>query len=274
MRLLGLFLVVLVAVPMAGAQSIADQIWGPGEEGRLERWRVAETNIEDPSTSHMFSFTWFDFSPYENAIPQSILFTDVRTTYTFSAASDGTWNVTLEMNKGIEVTDCYWHVTTLDPGGFLGDDLPLYPNFPLPCSASVVLPENEVVTVWINRTVLSGTPDEPVDEHVVFVADRGDFIVTSQPTNFEALTGVTGVEFLVFLAVITMTVVIWSRSRDELVQMFCGVLLIFFSAIAILLGVTYQVFLQGWIAFGAVLGLLGVYLIVRQSIEWITENRG
>lgn len=266
-QVLALALCALVMAPLAGGQSTADLIWSEGQGGRLETWRVLEKNIEDPSTSHQFNSTWLDFSPYDNAVPQSLILLEFSITYTMVLGSDGSWNVTVESDS-FTLQDCFWHLTSVNPGGFLSGDFVAYPNYDVQCAAAVVIPEDSVFNVWINRTVLTGSPDSPTDVHITVKGDRGDFIVTSQPNAFEQLTGVGGIEFLAFLAVITLAVVLWSRSKDDIVQMFCGIILGLFGAIAISLHASWV----GWVPFGAMLAVLGIYFIIRSVIDWITDK--
>lgn len=85
---------------------------------------------------------------------------------------------------------------------------------------------------------------------------------------FETLTGVSGWEFLAFLGVVVVSILFWSRSKDEIVQVFSGAFLVFAGALAISM---YAAWI-GWMAFGAVLAVLGCYFIIRSGLDALTNN--
>lgn len=85
---------------------------------------------------------------------------------------------------------------------------------------------------------------------------------------FEALTGVDGQSFLIFLAVIVLAILFWSRSTDEIVQIFSGVVLALAGAVAIAMYAAWT----GWVPFGAVLVVLGAYFIIKSGLEALTSN--
>lgn len=85
---------------------------------------------------------------------------------------------------------------------------------------------------------------------------------------FESLTGVGGWEFIVFLAIIVLAVLFWSRSKDEIVQIFSGVILALAGAVAIAMYAAWM----GWVPFGAVLAVLGTYFIIRSTIDALTDG--
>lgn len=201
----------LLLVPPTTAQTTADLIWEQGELGEIVRYRVVEQNIEDTSLSHEVQGNWLDFTPYEKAIPQSIMFVEIHATYTMQLASDGVWNVTVETSNGHLLDNCYYHVTTVAPGGFLEGDLVAYATYTVKCATIGTATDDAPFTLWVNRTILTGTPDTPLDSHITVVVDRGDFIVTSQKTDFELLTNLTAFEFAFIFALLLFGLWLWGR---------------------------------------------------------------
>ena len=86
---------------------------------------------------------------------------------------------------------------------------------------------------------------------------------------FESVTALGGWEFLAFLSVIGLAVMFWSRSRDEIVQLFSGLLLVLMGAVGISLYADWI----AWLGFGSSLVVLGAYFIIRSSMEWVAEAK-
>lgn len=171
-------LALLLALPAAVGQTTEELIWSDGEEGQLMRWRIEEFNENNggaPSFSN--NVTWLKFSSHEKAIPQSILFVEIRFTATLQGTDDGDWNYTFETNTNTTWIDCSWILPTRDPGA-LGGSPVSYATFSVSCANTLdVISEDEEFTWWINRTVESGSPDVPLAQHLSIRMDRGDFVV-------------------------------------------------------------------------------------------------
>jgi len=73
---------------------------------------------------------------------------------------------------------------------------------------------------------------------------------------------------LLFVIVTTVAVFFWSKSKDEVVQIFMPVMLLFFAAIAIGMGEDWA----GWVPFGVIMALLGCYMIIRTGWERFGEQ--
>lgn len=94
------------------------------------------------------------------------------------------------------------------------------------------------------------------------VESDGDLIV---PTNFETLTGVSAFEFMVLLGILFLAVLFWSRSTDFLIKFTVGILCFIPAIIWMLLFV--KVGWKGDLAFAAISGALGGYLLVRAGMD-------
>lgn len=218
-------LAILVASMPVAAQDTSDLIWGTGETGELLTWRILEDNLEGVTVTSTGTFSWLKFHPYENAVPQGLLLIDITATYTFIQDGDGTWAFTFETDQGLDWSECFWHVTTVNPGGFLAGDLVAYATYNVRCATAAVLVEDATVTYWINRTVLSGAPASLEDQHISVTGDRGDFVIMSQPTSFELLTGLTASEFLIIVPGLPLLgIYLWTR-KDLGIQLF-GIVLV------------------------------------------------
>lgn len=85
----------------------------------------------------------------------------------------------------------------------------------------------------------------------------------AQPSGFESVIGANALEFLLFWIIVAMAVFFWSRSKDEVVQIFMALLLMFAGAIAISL---YAAWI-GWVPMGLVIAVLGAYMLIRTGME-------
>lgn len=267
----GLLVVLFCSLLVAPSVNAAhpDLVFGPGVEGELLRYQIRD--ITNSSTGGFTSdFDFLKLHTYDIGPGGSILRINVQATYAVLLSSDGSWLFELFVD-GVAVEDCHFIFPTVNPGGFLSGDLPVYPSYDVECTIPPPITsgweEDENIPVLWQRSVFSGSPDEPSSSTVSIVFEREDFILTHSDTAFESLTGATALEFLLFLAVIGLTLMFWSRSKDEVVQIFCALLLFLFSAVAISLRAEWV----PWLAFGAVLGVLGGYLLVRSAIDWFNE---
>lgn len=267
-RLMAVLLVLLFLPSNAGATH-AELVFGAGNEGELIRYQIRD--ITNSSTGGFTSdFQFLKLHTFDLGPGGSIIRVNVQATYAIILASDGEWLFELFVD-GKAVEDCHFIFPTVAPGGFLQGDLPVYPSYDVECTIpptdTALWVDDQVLPVEWRRTALSGNPDIPASSTVSIVFEREDFILTHTDTAFEDLTGATALEFLLFLAVIGLTLLFWSRSKDEVVQVFCALLLFLFSAVAISLRGEWV----AWVPFGAVLGVLGGYLLLRSALDWFNE---
>lgn len=203
---LSLFLAVFAlfgvcVVPLGASQTTEDQIWQPGEEGELMRWRIEEFNENNGgAASFSNNVTWLKFSSLEKAIPQSILFVEIRFTATIQSTGDGDWNYTFETNTNTTWEDCSWILPTRDPG-VVGGSPVAYATFSVSCANTIDnFTEDNQFTWWINRTADSGNPDVPLAQHLSIRMDRGEFVVYPMDLNITNLE--TYLPIVLFLALV------------------------------------------------------------------------
>lgn len=94
-------------------------------------------------------------------------------------------------------------------------------------------------------------------------------------TAFATLTGFTGSEFAAILALAVVGVILWLRSTDVGIRAFGGVLPMVAGALVLLLTLQEGVatLWHGSIGLGAILVILGGYLIVRLFLDDFLEKR-
>lgn len=268
--ILAFLVLALMLVPATQAAHLQDVLFGEGNQGETIRYQIRD--ITNTSTGGFTSsFDNFKLHSYELAPGGTVMRINVQATYSIVLANDGRWLFELFVD-GSAVEDCNFLLPTRNPGGFLAGDLPVYPSYDVECtlppSITGAWEEDENISVEWVRSIESGAPDQPDTSVVSIVFDREDFILTHSETAFEELTGLSGPEFLVFIAVIGLTILLWSKSKDEVVQLFSGCLLILFGVIGIGLRDEWS----AWIAFGAVMAIVGSYLVVRSGIDWFSED--
>lgn len=259
----------LLLAPAVQGLSLEDSLFGVGNDGETMRYQIGDiTNSTVGGFSDEFQFLKLHTKELGDA--GSVLRINVQATFSFLLSSDGVWNYQLLID-GNAVPDCEFLVQTHNPGGFLAGDLAVYPSYDVECTLSGAAVsgwnESQMIDLEWQRSVFSGSPDVPDGAVVGIVIEREDFVITSTPSAFEELTGATGIEFLVFLVVITVAVVLWSRATDEIVQVFTSVLLMFFGSIAI----SFYSLWIGWVPFGAAIAVLGGYMLLRSVIDWFKE---
>jgi len=263
----------ILAVPSVQADHL-DDVFGEGGEGQTIRYQ-----IRDITNSTLGGFTsdltFFRLHTFDLAPGGTIVRANVQATFAMNPTNDGEFLYQLIVD-GQDVEDCHFILPVVAPGGFLQGDLVVYPSYDVECTISPALTASwdneEVISVEWERTIISGSPDDPVASTVSIVFDREDFILTPTPngsgTAFESLTGVTGLEFTLFVLVIGLGVVLWSRSKDPIVQLFSSLLVILFGSI----GVSLYAEWVGWIPMGSAMIILGGYMILRSTLDTLTEG--
>lgn len=151
------------------------------------RWPVESLSDGSNDNSISGTSTFLKLNPLEPAINQSIIFVDIWIVPSFRSTSDGIWNYSFEatLNGVGEWSTCWAHIATIQAGGVLAGDLITVPSIPLRCDTlvTVELDEEPQFTWWLNRTVFSGNPDEPSEQHVSIKMDRGEFVVYPMDIN-------------------------------------------------------------------------------------------
>ncbi len=163
---------------------------------------------------------------------------------------------TFETNFG---QSCSWETR-------IGSNLQaLNDNKQIVCFNGVVVESD--TNFWINITASSGgNPIQSVNYGIILT--QRDTVNMS--TTFESLTGLTALEFAVFLLIAFIGIILWSRSQDMAVQAFGsiitvmgGVLLTAFAAEA---GI--EIVWRGTVPFGIAMGLLGAYLFIATFMDF------
>lgn len=93
-------------------------------------------------------------------------------------------------------------------------------------------------------------------------------------TAFERVTGLTGLEFAVFPALVLLGIIIWLRSTDYIIRTL-GALLVILSGLvwmAVAYYVGFGLVWAGTVPSGIVLMLVGIYMIVRQGWEAFNDS--
>lgn len=94
-------------------------------------------------------------------------------------------------------------------------------------------------------------------------------------TAFERVTGLTGLEFAVFPALVLLGIIIWLRSTDYVIRTL-GALLVILSGLvwmAVAYYVGFGLVWAGTVPSGIVLMLVGIYMIIRQGWEAFQDAR-
>lgn len=272
-QLLPALLVALLFLPGAHAQTLQDSLFGENNEGETIRYQIRDlTNSSTGGFTDDFQF--LKLHTNELAPAGSILRVNVQATFGIILSSDGQWLYQLLID-GVAVQDCFFVVPTVNPGGFLSGDFPVFPSYDVDCTVEPEIvqswEEGETVGIQWTRSVLTGVPDAPTASTVNLVVEREDFIVTNSPSNFELLTGLSALEFAIFPTLAFLGVILWSRAQDGAVRVFGAVLTILSGvlllAFAVFIGIADAWF--GTVAFASLMMLVGVYLIIRFMLEFI-----
>lgn len=138
-------------------------------------------------------------------------------------------------------------------------------SFSLACGLPEYLEDGEH-RFRIIVTNLAGVPNVVASQVSVWLEQTEE--VTTM-TNFEAVTGLTALEFFVFPLLAVIGAVVWSRSTDMAVRAFAGVLPLAAGALLLLVGMEAGLgdVWQGTVALAATLLLLGGYLVAMAFIE-------
>ncbi len=269
--LLLVFLFTVVSAPASAYHLSSFSDPEPGEivDTRNRILASLTRNIDNGAAGNILNFT-FPWDPeYSFQDKSHTIRIHISYTVTLSATSDGSWNITVAKESTGFLSNCSVRVETVNPVGITLDALLVYAHFNWDCLFTQSnLPHFHYHTVYVNRTVLSGSPNAPTAETVAVRLETEDVVVTSMASDFEILTGLTGIEFLALISVVIVAIVVWSRTTDFLVQMTMGIICFIPAVIFMLLTAS-----GGWIgnvALAVICGAIGGYLILRASVDKAT----
>ncbi len=190
----------------------------PDPDGRETvdiRNRVIATNavnIDNGAAGNLMTYT-FPWDP-------EFSFTDtpshtIRATFSYTiqhpSTSNGAWTVQAAKETTGNLASCSVRVETVDPIGISLDAVPLAQYYRWDCfftQSANAHPHNH--TVYVNRTVASGTPSNPTAESISVRLETEDVVVTDTGINeiTEAITAF-------FPLIILLGLVLWAETKRE-----------------------------------------------------------
>ena len=260
---------VLVLVNNAAAQipptqeQLDDILWGDDVGSPQLYLQDLFTNQSTGSIAEEVISARFSNQQLGPGTPQPFWIIDIQATYQLTSNSNGIWNYTVTLNDE-PIPECQWEVETISAGGFLSD-LVLTPHFSLTCSTTA--PAYGLHWLNITRTIGSGTPSAITSAVTNVVINALEFVIPEPMTQFESLTGFTGLELVALLAIAVTGILIWSKSLDDIV--------IIFGAVLVALPGTVFIALSGWawsVTIGLVLLVISAYLLIRWAFDKLTEG--
>lgn len=112
--------------------------------------------------------------------------------------------------------------------------------------------------------VSSASDDIPVNIGYTFVFKNDD----PEEVGLEHVAGVSSLDIAALVAWVLVGIMLWSRSKDDIVQIFGG-LNVIVAGVVMLSMFDRWVF---WVPIGATMAVLGSYLIIRSAIESTTDG--
>ncbi len=270
MKFVPVFLLILLfQVPAAAAWHLSPlPNPQPGQDVDV-RDRVVVTNtanLDNAGAGNLmtFQFSWdpeFSYETVGHTLRVGIFYTAA-----WASSSNGAWNISVAKELTGNITACSVRIETVDPTGLTLDALLVYATFHWECIfTQSTNPHFHYHTVYVNRTVMSGTPAAITAETIAVKIESEDIVIVSMATAFESLTDQSALEFIAFVGLVLIAIVIWSRTTDYLVQMAMGVLPFIPAIIWMYLGIV-----SGWpgnAALAIFAGSVGGYLMIRASYD-------
>lgn len=264
-------MLVIVAAP-ASAGAFSDENC-PDATCEVKRYTLTTraASVQDPPAGVILSHTYDKNILHSYDLVASTVVLEIKQTAMWFNNANGVWRV-FASQDGTPIPNCEWRMETtanIPVGNRLTTQHnSIYCNLPL--SAGMEDPS----TITLTRAVQSGTPD-PIEHNVLtLIVVREDVVILSQKTAFEIMTGFTGAEFAAVMAVAIVGVILWSRSKDFIVQGF-GALLVIVAGLLVLvtsmqegLGTVWD----GAVWLGGVLMVVGAYMLIRMAVEGFAES--
>jgi hypothetical protein len=97
------------------------------------------------------------------------------------------------------------------------------------------------------------------------------FFVKESRNEFEVLTGITILEFLVLMIVFCVGLIIWHRSTDSIARISMAVLVAFIGLVWLYLWM--EVHWNGWMFMSQFNFLVAIYMLIALGIEWMQGRK-
>lgn len=144
------------------------------------------TSLDNAAPGNLVTHT-FPWDPEYSftEVPSHVVHVTISYTVQHPSTSNGAWNVTVAKDETGTLPNCTIRVETVDPIGITLDNLLMTQYYRWDClfiaDDSQTHPHNH--TIYINRTLASGTPTAPTAETIAVIITTEDVVVTDAGLN-------------------------------------------------------------------------------------------